>query len=102
MQQDVIDKIKSNPKYQELVSKRTRFAWILAATMLFVYYAFILVVAFAPKSLGVPLGADTVVTVGIPVGLAIIFFAFIVTGIYVFRANGEFDRLTKEIKEELK
>lgn len=102
MQQDVIDKIKSNPKYQELVSKRTRFAWILAATMLFVYYAFILVVAFAPKSLGVPLGAGSVITVGIPVGLFIIFFAFIVTGIYVFRANGEFDRLTKEIKEELK
>lgn len=102
MQQDVIDKVKSNPKYQELVSKRTSFAWILAVTMLAVYYTFILVIAFAPDTLGAPLSATGVMTVGIPVGIAIILFAFVITGIYVFRANGEFDRLTKEIKEELK
>ncbi len=102
MQQDVIDKVKNNPKYKELVSKRTSFAWILAVVMLAVYYTFILVIAFAPKTLGAPLSAGSVMTVGIPVGIAIILFAFVITGIYVFRANGEFDRLTKEIKEELK
>lgn len=102
MQQEVIDKINSNPKYQELVSKRTSFAWILAALMLIVYYSFILTVAFAPKLLGTPISEGSIITVGIPIGIGVILFAFLVTGIYVFRANGEFDRLTKEIKEELK
>jgi uncharacterized membrane protein (DUF485 family) len=102
MQQEVIDKIKGNPKYQELVSKRTGFAWILAALMLIVYYSFILTVAFAPQVLGTPLSEGSIITIGIPIGIGVILFAFLVTGIYVFRANGEFDRLTKEIKEELK
>jgi len=31
----------------------------------------------------------------------VIVSAFILTGIYVFRANSEFDRLTSEIKEEV-
>ena len=102
MQQDVIDKINANPKYKELVTKRTSFAWILAALMLTVYYSFILTVAFVPQVLGTPISEGSIITVGIPVGIAVILFAFLVTGIYVFRANSEFDRLTKEIKEELK
>ena len=41
-------------------------------------------------------------TVGIPVGIAIIVFAFGLTGIYVKRANSEFDDLTTKIKENVK
>ena len=100
MQQETIDVIKNNPKYAELVSKRTKFAWILSASILIVYYSFILVIAFAPGVFGMKVGAMT--TLGIPVGIAIILFAFLITGIYVYRANGEFDRLTNEIKQELK
>jgi uncharacterized membrane protein (DUF485 family) len=69
--------------------------------MLVIYYGFILVIAFAPKVLGTPLSAGSVITVGIPVGLGVIVSAFVLTGIYVFRANSQFDRLTREIKEEL-
>ncbi|HEC84376.1 MAG TPA: DUF485 domain-containing protein, partial [Thioploca sp.] len=39
MQQELVDKIKNNPKYHELVSKRSRFAWILSIIMLVIYYA---------------------------------------------------------------
>ena len=46
-----------------------------------------------------PLGAG-VMTVGIPVGLGVIVFTIVITGIYVQRANTEFDALTKEIIEE--
>jgi uncharacterized membrane protein (DUF485 family) len=101
MQQDLVHAIKSNPKYHELVSKRTKFAWTLALTMLGIYYAFILVIAFNKQVLSQPLWAGSVTTVGIPVGIAVILSAFALTGIYVFRANSEFDRLTSEIKEEV-
>lgn len=102
MQQDLVERIKSNPKYEELVSKRTRLAWILSILMLGIYYAFVLVIAFNPAILGTPISENSVITIGIPIGVAIIVFAFILTGIYVVRANGEFDELSKQIKEEAK
>jgi uncharacterized membrane protein (DUF485 family) len=101
MQQDLVHAIKSNPKYHELVSKRRKFAWILAVLMLLIYYGFILIIAFDKEFLSQPLWSGSITTVGIPVGLGVIISAFILTGIYVFRANSEFDRLTAEIKEEV-
>jgi len=101
MKPDILIKIEQNPKYQQLVKSRTRFAMILSLIMIAVYFAFILLVAFAPGVLGTPIG-DSVITVGIPVGIFIILFAFALTGVYVARANTEFDRLTRQIVEETK
>lgn len=102
MEQNMVDKVKNDPNFEQLVSERSKFAWRLTIAMLVVYFAFILTIAFSPSTLGVPLGDDTVTTVGIPVGIAIIVFAFILTGIYVRRANTEFDDLTAKIKENAK
>lgn len=96
-----IEAIKRDPDYAELVRKRTSFAYLLSILMLFIYFGFVLVVAFAPKTLGVPLGTG-VTTVGIPLGLFVIISAFVLTGIYVRRANTEFDVLTKKIIERVK
>ncbi|MCC7220798.1 MAG: DUF485 domain-containing protein [Candidatus Contendobacter sp.] len=101
MQQDLVHAIRSNPKYHELVSKRSKFAWTLAAVMLVIYYGFILIIAFDKEFLAQSLWTGSVTTVGIPVGVGVILSAFLLTGIYVFRANAEFDRLTNEIKEEV-
>ena len=100
MTQEQVEQVKNNPKYQKLVSERSKFAWTLSIIMLVVYYAFIMTIAFNPAALGTKIGSG-VMTVGIPVGIAIIFIAFILAGIYVRRANGEFDQLTKEVREEL-
>ena len=97
----LIEKIKSDPQYHDLIRRRTSFAWLLTVLMLAIYFGFILVVAFAPKMLGQPLGTG-VMTVGIPMGLFVIASAFILTGIYVRRANSEFDDLTKNIVERVK
>lgn len=101
MTHEMVEQIKNNPKYKELVSKRNSLAWTLSIIMLVVYYAFILVIAFDPSLLGAKTGSG-VITVGIPVGIAIIFIAFALTGVYVKKANSEFDDLTKQIKDEIK
>jgi uncharacterized membrane protein (DUF485 family) len=101
MSPDLYDRVKRDRRFQELVSKRTRFAWTLSAAMLVIYFGFIFIIAFAPKSLGVPL-AGGVTTVGIPLGLFVIVSAFVLTGIYVHRANSEFDAITRQIIEEVK
>ncbi len=100
MTKETVQRIKNNPKYQELVSKRSKFAWTLSIIMLVVYYAFILAIAFDPSLLGAKMGAG-VMTVGIPVGIAIIVISFILAGVYVRRANGEFDAMTQEVRDEL-
>lgn len=101
MTHEQVEQIKNNPKYQELVSKRSSFAWTLSVIMLVIYYAFIMIIAFNPEILGAKTG-EGVMTVGIPVGIAIIIIAFALTGIYVKRANGEFDELAQQVKDELK
>ncbi len=97
----MVNQILSNPKYQELVSKRSKFAWTLSIVILVVYYAFVLVIAFDPALLGAKIG-DGVISVGIPVGMGIIVLSFILTGVYVRRANSEFEALTQDIKNSLK
>jgi uncharacterized membrane protein (DUF485 family) len=102
MTNQVHERIKANPKFQELCAKRSSFGWTLSAIMLAVYYAFILVVAFDKELLGTPVSEGSVTTVGIYVGVAIIVLSFALTGVYVRRANSEFDELNRQILDEVK
>lgn len=102
MKKELVEKIKANPDYQKLISSRSSFAIKLSVAILVVYFTFILTIAFNPSALGIPLSADSVTTIGIPIGMFVIVFAFILTGIYTKRANGEFDDLTKKIKDAIK
>ena len=100
MENDMAAKIAANPKYQKLVGTRSSFGWILTMIMMVVYYGYIAIIAFNKEMLAARLG-EGVMTVGIPVGLGVIFFTILITGFYVRRANSEFDRLTREIVEEV-
>ena len=91
--------VAENPKYKALVARRTRFGWILTAIMLVVYYGYISMIAFDKSFLARPIGSG-VMSLGIPIGFGVIVISIVLTGIYVVRANGEFDRLTREIIEE--
>lgn len=100
MQDAVIQKIKQLPEYHQLVKQRGRLAWRLSAVMLAGYYGFILLVAFAPDVFKrVVWGEYT--TIGFPLGVGIILLAFVLTGIYVYKANRHFDALTQHIKQAL-
>ncbi len=102
MNDNIYQRIEDSAHFRELVEKRQRFATILSLVMLVIYVGFILLIAFAPGWLGTPLGPDTSVTRGIPIGIGVIVISFVLTGVYVWRANGEFDRLTKAVLHEVK
>ncbi len=99
MSDPVVDRILKNPKYKELQSKRNGFGWFLAILMLVVYYGYIALIAFNKPFLAQPLG-EGVTSIGIPIGFGVIVFTIVITGIYVRRANSEFDALTKEILKD--
>ncbi|MFM7001226.1 MAG: DUF485 domain-containing protein [Limnohabitans sp.] len=95
----VIDKIQSHPKYAQLRKQRNAFGWLLTVLTLVVYYGFIALIAFNKPFLAQPLG-DGVTTVGIPLGMGVIVFTIVITGIYVNRANQRYDALTQAILKD--
>ena len=99
MEDHLVERIKSNPSYHRLVTTRSKYSWTLAIIMLIVYYGYILLIAFNKELLAKRLG-DGVMTWGIPIGLFVIVFTVVITGIYVRRANSQFDDLTADIKKK--
>ena len=99
MQDDLVRRIASHPKYHELKSKRTSFGWWLSLAGMIAYYGFILLVAYNKPLLATKIGAG-VTTLGMPIGVAVIVFTIIITWIYIRRANSEFDSLTEQIVKE--
>lgn len=99
MQDSMLQRIASDPNYQELRSRRLRFGWRLTIAMLVVYYGFIMLIAFSKGILATRIG-DGVTTWGIPIGFGVILFTVVITAVYVFRANSEYDELTERIKRE--
>ena len=93
-------RMRNNPKFQELVARRGRFAWILATIVLVMFYGFVMVVAFNPLSLGQPVAEGSMLTVGVAAELFMFIFFWGLTALYVKRANTEFDGLTQEIVRE--
>ena len=96
MQDDLIQRVTSNPKYQELKSKRSTIGWWLTLSMMVVYYGFILLVAYDKEFLATKIG-NGVTTYGMPLGIGVLVFTIIITIIYVRRANSEFDDLTEQV-----
>ena len=90
-------RIRNHPRYKDLVSRQRRFVACLTAATLVPYFTFILVAAFAPNLLATKLSATSIINIGWPLGLVFIIGAWLFTGLYILRANGEFDDLTAEI-----
>jgi uncharacterized membrane protein (DUF485 family) len=99
MNDSIVARIEANPKYHELRRKRNGFGWTLTIMMLVVYFGYIALIAFNKPFLAQPIG-NGVTTLGIPIGLGVIIFTIAITGLYVRRANSEYDRLTSEILKE--
>jgi len=100
MSSAMYQRMRANPKFQALVSKRGRFAWTLSLIVLVMFYGFVMTVAFSPATLGQFVGEGSQVTVGVVVELFMFIFFWVLTAYYVKRANTEFDALTQEIVQE--
>lgn len=99
MTDNPVARIQANPKYQELRRKRSAFGWWLTLAMMLVYYGYIALIAWDKEFLAQRLG-NGVTTLGVPIGMGVIIFTIVITGLYVRRANGEFDALTRDILED--
>ena len=100
MSSAMYEHMRTNPKFQELVTRRGRFAWTLAIIVLTMFYGYVLTIAFNPTALGRPVAEGSMLTIGVAVELFMFIFFWVLTAVYVKRANTEFDALTQEIVKE--
>jgi uncharacterized membrane protein (DUF485 family) len=99
MDLNLVENIKSSATYRELVRKRSRLGWTLTSIVLVVYYGYVLLIAFDKDLLSAKMRAG-VMTWGMPMGLFVIVFTVLITGLYVRHANNTYDELTEKIKRE--
>ena len=92
------DEVLADPRYQQLVRRRGRFTWTLTLIMLAAYFGYVALIAFDKPLLARPIGGG-VTSLGIPVGVGIILLGILLTGLYVRRANKEFDPLVKALRD---
>jgi uncharacterized membrane protein (DUF485 family) len=88
-------RIQRDPNYIRLVRERKSFGWTLSIIILVLYYGFIALVAFAPDVIATKVAGS--ITIGLILGVALILASIVLTGIYVLRANSQYDDLTKAI-----
>lgn len=91
------NEILASKPFSKLVKNRWLFSIIMTLVILTIYFGFILTIAFRKDLLASPISGE--LSIGIPIGLGIIFFSWILTGIYVWWANRYYDHYVKEIKD---
>ena len=82
---------------QLLARRKSRLAFVLLLAIFAAYFGFVLLLAFAPNVLAAPFGSTTL---GIPFGIGIIIFAWILTGIYTRWANRNYDDAARLLREK--
>ena len=92
------EQILADPRYQCLLKRRGRFTWTLTIVMLLAYFGYVALIAFDKAVLARPIGSG-VTSLGIPIGVGIILLAIVLTGLYVRRANTEYDALVGALRE---
>jgi uncharacterized membrane protein (DUF485 family) len=93
------EQIRQLPEYAELTRARKKIVWPLSIATILAYFALILAIAFSPASLGAPIG-NGVTSIGVALGLGIIVYCMVITGIYVTYANRVIEPLTRAIAKK--
>jgi len=96
---DKAQEIVNSEKFKKLVKKRLSVSLTLTAVVLFVYFGFILTVAFYKDLLAYKIGEH--LTIGLPIGIGIIFFAWLLTGLYTHWANHSYDKSVREFRDQI-
>ena len=88
-----------DPQFRDLVRRKQKLSLTLTLLIFVVYFGYMALMAFAPEMLSARVGATTL---GIPVGIGIIIFAWITTGVYVQWANGAYDAMVARVRADKK
>ena len=101
MKHETATHILNSPDFKLLMRKRRRVARPLVFLILASYFGFILTVAFSPATLGQKVGGG-VASLGIYVGIGLLFLSFIINGVYIKFISGDIRKLLVKIRSQAK
>lgn len=91
------DRIRCDKRFSELVVKRNRFTAVLTTLILLPFFCFIGLVSFYPSVFAQRISGTSQLTIGVIAELFLFVFFILISLLYVKRANGEFDGITREL-----
>ena len=94
-----VREIINSGDFKSLVRKRIVVSTTLTVVMLVFYFGFILSIAFYRKFLSYKIGEH--LTLGLPIGIGLILFAWLLTGYYTRWANRSYDQKVRELRNQL-
>jgi uncharacterized membrane protein (DUF485 family) len=92
-------RVLDSAEFSRLIRRRWTVSLALTACLFVLYYGFILLVGLNKPFLATRIG--DVVTLGIPLGMAVIVGAWVLTALYVLWANRRFDTEARRLRDRL-
>ena len=91
----------SHPEFQSMAKRKTSLGLTFSIITLIVWFGYLLLVGFDPDMFAAPLSAGSTIPVGFYIVVAIMIFVPVITWIYVSKANGEFDTMTRKVIDDI-
>lgn len=101
MDEAQIQRVMSHPEFQSMAKRKTSLGLTFSIITLIVWFGYLLLVGFDPEMFAAPLSAGSTVPVGFYIVVAIMIFVPVITWIYVSKANGEFDTMTRKVIDDI-
>lgn len=98
---DMAERVSRHMLFKELVTRRAKLVRSLMSVGLVAYFILIALAAFRPQILRMPIERGATTTIGVVMAVAILALGWIITWIYVRRANSTFDRLSAHLLDEV-
>jgi uncharacterized membrane protein (DUF485 family) len=92
-------RVLESAEFSRLIRRRWTVSLVLTACLFLLYYGFILLVGLNKPFLATRIG--DVVTLGIPLGMAVIVGAWALTALYVLWANRRWDNDARRLRDRL-
>ena len=88
----------NDPEFRDMARRKNGISLVLTATMLVIYFGFILLIAFKRDLFGNRLAGG--ITLGVALGVGVIVASWALTGVYVRWANSKYDAMVETLKRK--
>jgi uncharacterized membrane protein (DUF485 family) len=89
-----------SPDFHRLLARRWRVSMVLTGLLFLMYYGYIILIAVNRPLVSRKIGETT--TIGIPLGVAVIVGAWVLTALYVVWANRYYDSEAARLRDRLR
>lgn len=93
------EKVLNSPEFKTIVKSKNSISIFLTILVFFIYFGFILLLAYGKDFLSQKFYGP--IPVGIPIGIGVIVLSWILTGLYVTWANKKYDEKVANLREKL-